>query len=274
MNATTLVKSLLSEAKMPPKDPSAVAIPPKRFRRPDQRQYAALVKRTGTALDRLARRLAAGDVTLAQYDEQAKDILREGHLLASVAGRRRAGDPALTDPVDALRAAVIMRDEARYFSAFVDQVRGKDPRYVADDNAIQWESVAQRSRAYLPRMRVTANQAFVDTSPIGMLFDWAMLGSEHCTVCPSRQDNSPYTSVTLPGMPGDGKTPCRHHCKCVLVRHDGVIGFAPVGWQIPKLKPGDVGDPNAIPIIDIDLTDPYDLSLLNEFFVDGAIPTV
>lgn len=241
----------------PPKD-SPNAKPPSR---PNQAQFAKVCRATGRKLDRLAQQLAAGDLRLTDFQELCLDVLEEGHGLAAALGRRRAGDPVLVDGLDALRARQVMRNEREYFKAFVEQLRDKDKRYVDPEfGTFDPDKIASRSRGYIGKMRGTANNAFVDTSQVYDLFDWVMLAAEHCSQCPELQAGSPYKRDELPTRPGAGETPCRQNCGCVLVRHDGIVGFA--RYNDPsqhKLKPGAVGNDTSggdVPVIDVTHDDP------------------
>lgn len=260
--AVRFVVGLLdAERKAPPEPPRGDPSGAKPSRRPGQAQFARVCRATGRKLDRLAQQLASGEIGLANYEALCLDVLEEGHGLTASLGRRRAGDPIVTDGLDALRARQVMKGESRHFGAFISQLRDGDKRYLDPEfGTFDPDKIASRSRNYLGALRGTANDAFVETSVATDLFDWVMLASEHCYRCPELESGSPYTRDGLPTRPGKCETPCRHNCGCVLVRHDGVVGFA--RYTDPSqhsLKPGAVGDDTSggdVPVIDVTFDDP------------------
>lgn len=221
-DASRLLMSLIGEAKG-------------KKRRPTQatwRNASLLVFRRMNALNLKLRRDA---INATQWYLGMRDVLHEGHSVAGALGRQRAGDLTPRSVVDELWGAEAMQQEIKYLGGFYKALQAKDKRYYDEFDKLKIQPVKSRQFQYVQKLRGTANASFANASAPEMLFDWVMLNSEHCSVCPGRQANSPYTKLTLPSHPGDGSTPCRSNCGCVLVRHDGVIGFARVFDEPPQI---------------------------------------
>jgi len=231
-------------------------------RRPTQRTFARSTKRTAAELNRLAKQLASGDLSVYEFGQHFHDVLEEGHAIAAALGRQRAGDYSALGSADNLRAEAAMRKQGEYLARFADALVARDPRYWDDDKKrYDANKVASRARQYLGGMRGTANTSFVTTSSHDDLFDRVMLSAEHCATCPGKQ-GGPYTIIQVQamGLPGDGSDECGGNCGCVLVRYDGVVGFGRYTDPPPSdLTPGTVSNvPEAgdVPVIDIDPNDP------------------
>jgi hypothetical protein len=238
-------------------------------RRPGQPQFAKATRQVARRLDRLAAQLARGDIDLDQYVAQGLEALEDGHAVSSSLGRRRAGDPAMLGSEDNLRASLVMKEEREYFEAFVQQIREGDSRYADEDGNLDAQRIASRSRNYLGKLRGTANASFLDASTDEDLFDRVMLTTEHCSTCPAKQ-GGPYSrsELRLIGIPGDGRDECRQNCGCVLVRYDGIVGFGRYTERAPRIKPGQLPEPDSddlpdVEVIDIDHDDPA----LTDWFV-------
>lgn len=196
-------------------------------------------------MNALNKKLEKEDIGPTQWFIAMKDVLHEGHTLAGALGRQRAGDLTPRSVVDELWGVVAMREEETYLQGFYQALQNQDKRYYDDFGKVKPGSLKGRQFQYVQKMRGTANQSFANSSDPSMLFDWVMLHSEHCPRCPELQAGSPYTKETLPTHPGSGDTPCRSNCGCVLVRYDGVIGFARVFDEPPVVE--DMPDLFAVP---------------------------
>lgn len=195
------------------------------LRRPAQAQWRSFFLDLSLALGSLVDRLAGRDIDVPSWREATGATLENGHVGASVLGRQRAGDLADQNVLDLIVGRSAFRLDIPYLERFARQVA--DGAYDDGAGGLRTAPMKQRLELYAQRTRGTANAAFVGASGDD-LFDWVMLAAEHCDVCPKRQAGSPYTVRTLPSYPGDGRTPCLANCGCVLVRHDGTIGFARV----------------------------------------------
>lgn len=232
-----------------------------RTRRPGQSAYTRHIlgvrKRIGTLIERAADAALASQASeMAALAGTGIDAIHEGHVGAGVLGRQRAGDYADRMASDELWAARAMAEDEPRWRAFMEQIKNGDSRYVNGDGSLRQEQIQNRANLYTQRMRGTANEAFTAASKEDDLYDWVMLNSEHCPRCPEIEAGSPYTRATLPSHPGDGSTPCRVHCGCVLVRYDGVIGFTRVFDPKPTIEPGEVPDRDAPPADDGDFFAP------------------
>lgn len=186
-------------------------------KRPTQTSYRRLVLDCRNALYRLTPLLGEGN--FASFEQQAKAVLAEAHAEAAAMGRRLGGDPAGRMPSDALIGMEAVRDDAQRLYGWMEQMRAKDRRYYDEDGNLREPQVRNRLNLYTNRLRSTANKGFLVPGDDDALYDWVMLAVEHCSDCPGRQEGSPYTKRTLPGIPGDGSTECKVNCACVLVRY-------------------------------------------------------
>lgn len=195
------------------------------LRRPGQPQWRSFFLNLSLALGSVVDRLAGEEIDAAAWRELTGARLEDGHVRATTLGRQRAGDLTDRNVVDLVSGRARYREDAPYLDRFAEQIAAG--KYDDGRGGLRTAPMKQRLELYAQRTRGTANEAFAHTSGDD-LFDWVMLAAEHCEVCPTRQAGSPYTAATLPSYPGDGRTPCLANCGCVLVRHDGVIGFARV----------------------------------------------
>lgn len=209
-------------------------------RRPSQQNYRVAMQRVLKALHGLTDRLVGGELGLADWEHQMLALLEDGHIVAGVLGRQKAGDLTARTAADYLWSIPAMREDAGRVRGFVQDL--KLGRYSDDYGKFRPGPIQSRQSLYVARMRGTANAAYTSTSPRQSLFDWVMLNPEHCDACPALQEGSPYTQITLPSHPGDGSTPCRVNCGCVLVRYslDGSVkpdvGFARVFDPAPDVS--------------------------------------
>ena len=148
------------------------------------------------------------------------------HSEAIKLGRALAGAKPLDDD-ELLRQARTAKDtESEFLNNFVHQLKADDPRYVDEDGHFIEGSMDARATLYVGRLRGTANQHFVESSPPDLGWVWELGGNEHhCEDCPRMASLSPFTRDTLFSYPGDGSTECLGNCTCRLVRSDGISGF-------------------------------------------------
>lgn len=206
----------------------AVAEPVKTV--PTQADFGSMVKKRRRELHALTGHLYSGKIDIDSWYEGFKAILLDGHTSAWELGRNRSGD--LEDDInDLLRGLGKADQEEVYLRGFWQKLHAKDPRYWSEADK-EWNvaTITARQDLYLGKMRGTANEAFViHTEPELDKFKWQDTGSpEECDVCPEIAASGPYTSATIPTYPGAGDTPCHGYCECILVRTDGVKGFARV----------------------------------------------
>ena len=56
---------------------------------------------------------------------------------------------------------------------------------------------------------------------IGLEWTWYAVGGKVCPDCLARHGNTmQYANWEYVGLPGDGMTMCRDHCKCLLMRNE------------------------------------------------------
>jgi hypothetical protein len=242
-----LASKILSRLEIEAKDDRA-------YRQPRQSNYNAMTERAKVRLRKATAQLSKGAIGLGDWKDLCLIILREAHEEAAALGRRKSGDPLRASWIDGYLAREAMQEDERYLYRFFEQLRAKDERYYQPDGSWRKDRINQRLGNYVQKTRGTANRAFVEVAKPDDLFDWVMLNAEHCSVCPERQEGSPYTKLTLPSHPGDGRTPCTVNCGCVLVKYrlddsiKPVIGYARTFDPPPSLddiKPEDRPDLDA-----------------------------
>lgn len=264
-------------------------------RRPGQNRYADLQNDTVRELVDLARQLHAGKLSTRQWYDDFSNTLARRHKDAWVLGRWLGGDDSAPDSIDDLIGRAKADAESQWLRSFLSDL--ETDKYKDGEGIYDLQRIAWRSRLYAGKLRGTANEAFVTSSDSDAEFEWILGGVEdHCSECPQYAEMSPWKKDEMFTWPCDGRTPCRTHCKCHLVRHDGVAGFRPVKFdssQIPSKEqpalPG-LGVPaskvpnppadgrNVGEAFDFEATEragramKYALKAIDEIHTDGRIP--
>lgn len=195
---------------------------------PGQADFEAMIGRRRRELHAITNRLIDDSAFgLDDWFEQFDAILLEGHTHAWQLGRNLAGD--LSDDINDLLRGMDRRDEESYYlRGFLEALRGKDARYW-DEELDAWrdDAIKARQDLYLGKMRATANDAFVESTPPALDEFYWRLGAveDHCAECPELAELSPYEKATMFTHPGACDTPCKMNCTCYLERGDGVVGF-------------------------------------------------
>lgn len=183
--------------------------------------------------------LESGQISLDDWAEQFYREIKEGHAAAAAMGQGRAGQTHV-DLEEINRIAREKADEeSEHLHDFRAAIAAMDPRYV-DEDGIRPGSLEARTDLYVGKMRGTANQEVVESSPDTALWTWQLGPEQHCPDCPhyaSIIHRVPASEVIA--YPGDGNSACLGHCGCDLVRDDGVTGFANNGAHMasPKAQP-------------------------------------
>lgn len=163
----------------------------------DDRRVQALIAAGGLLLAALARRLAAGDITTAQFIAQATALLQQrAQRAAAVAG---AALP------DAQAADLIDGSALDGYAADIQSGAASPAQTVA--RAALWAGLAWG--AYQMGRTLAAPP---DTQWVWVLDPEA----DHCDDCRANAAGGPYSRDALPGYPADGSTPCLGHCRCHL----------------------------------------------------------
>lgn len=201
---------------------------------PTQSVYNKLEKSTMQRLSRTVPKLVSGKFDIEAWQDAVIGILADKHAAAATLGRNRAGDAAARGNLDDVLGQVVATEEETYLHSFAQDVTGG--RYTLEDGTLDGERIGKRLNLYSRKLLGTCNEAFVQASELGATFDWHLGAVEdHCKgsfACPDLAKNSPYTAQSIPTYPRAGATPCLFHCKCALVRHDGVTGFNPPDLQL------------------------------------------
>ena len=201
------------------------------MKRPTQAAYNKLERATERKLVTATNRLASGKIDVEAWQDKIADILADKHAAAAALGRQRAGDFTERNKDDDVFGQVMATEEARYLGWFADDVTGG--RYTLEDGTLDADRLNSRVTNYSRKLLATANEGFVQASDAADTFDWHQGATEDsCSECPELAKGGPYTAATIPTYPRAGATKCLFHCKCALVRQDGINGFLPPDGQV------------------------------------------
>ena len=193
-----------------------------------QKRFERAIHHHRRSLTSLVQRLESGALDADEFGDSFDALLWKAHTDGVVLGRQHGGDRARANEDDELLGLEIKDGESEYLNNFIEDI--KAGRYTDADGNLRVGAVKQRANLYISKVRGTANEAFVNASDDDELFDWIMLGTEHCDDCPQFAALSPFTKSELYTYPGAGDTECLGNCQCILVRRsDGKEGFKPVG---------------------------------------------
>lgn len=195
---------------------------------PDPAEFVVFASRLDDDMRELARRFAAGELSVERWMQEFDALLKAGHTDAHLIGQRAAG--GFEDVATArFWGGYFAQTEAQYMQGFALDLLAMDPRYFGEDGEWRADAMHNRMRLYLGKTRGTAGYGFVHGSPPGSQYDWELMALEdHCEDCPVIAAGGPYTKETLYTTPGAGDTPCLGNCKCRLVRKDGAVGIDPL----------------------------------------------
>lgn len=174
------------------------------------------------ALWDLANQLFDRTITAEVFGERAAAILQEGHARAAMFGRIRGGVLGPLSAEDRWIADMVMQEQSRFLRRFVNDLASD--KYIGADGEYIRAPINQRVQMYAARMRGTAYDTFVGASENEARFEWILIAEDNCDDCPRLAAGGPYTKLSIPTRPGEGKTQCIMNCKCVLLRDDGVLG--------------------------------------------------
>lgn len=191
-----------------------------------------MLKARRRELHKITQLFTSDKITLDQWFDQMTAVLLEGHTKASYFGRMLAAQEELAgELVDVLHAQAAVDGEDYYLRGFAEAIYNKDPRYW-DAEAEKWKAAAieDRQDLYLPKMRGTANDAFLrESEPFTM--DWLFgLTEKHCIDCLDMNAGNPWKPSEMPTAPGKHELICKLGCDCYLRRSDGVQGFLRVDF--------------------------------------------
>lgn len=181
-------------------------------------------------IQKVTTRFLNGKIDANKWYEQVDSVLHDGHAGAWALGRQRAGDASARGKDDDLAGRAAADHQDQFLLRFRDDLADPSSGLYDADGNLREGAVRARANLYVGAIRGTANQAFVETGPDDVEYDWKLGGTEqHCEECPQIAALSPYRKDTLFAHPGDGSTPCLGNCDCHLERSDGVTGFKKAG---------------------------------------------
>lgn len=199
--------------------------------------------------------LVNGSLTPSQWGASVFATLSHAHPMAYVIGANSLGGEVTPTEAQILLGQT-MRDQAEFLSEFIEDLEEGDPRYrktleelypelgteeeiktrlLEDDKILPakvedfegefWDEkeINRRLFLYNERIRGTANWAAVDMlSPTEEIYWRDDPSPSECDECKGRARVT-WFKGTLPGVPGDGSTPCMVHCRCHLELADGTV---------------------------------------------------
>jgi hypothetical protein len=185
-----------------------------------QERLNALLERTWDTLADLARQVASGEITPAEFGDRMAAALETAHAAAVVLGREHGGDDAPQDQDDRRFAERMVDQEAEFLAGFVADL---ESGHYTGDGAAAAAAIERRAEMYGNALVGTALAVWVLTLPPTTLYWWRLGPAEkNCGDCPSRAAGSPYTRGTLPEW---GTAECLSYCKCFVETGDGQRGF-------------------------------------------------
>jgi hypothetical protein len=189
-----------------------------------QKEMNALITGVRETVDAIAGAVVSGAIDAAEFGRQLAGTLEPAHGEAFSLGRRRGGDLAAFDDVDALRGERIMDDERPFLDRFVKDIQ--EGRYSGDGGELSAAGILARARLYVRSVESSADDGFVSTGFDDESYNWRLGSGESCSDCVTLSEGGPYTVDELAGRyPGSGSTVCLVNCQCVLERSDGVASF-------------------------------------------------
>lgn len=154
----------------------------------------------------LSQRLLDGSISLADWQQQAMQLVKATHLAAGVAAH---GGRAQMAPADYGAIGRRLRDEYAYLRGFAQEIA--DGRQPLDGRLVARARLygqAARSNYEAVRLR--------DDRTRGMAVERNVLGAgEHCSVCPALARRGWVPIGTLPPV---GARPCRSNDRCTIER--------------------------------------------------------
>lgn len=194
---------------------------------PSQADYAVMVQQRRRELVALANKLGAESLTPGAWADLFNAVLQKGHGKAWFLGRVLAGDLRPFGDTDVLKGIAKADEDADYLRGFLDDLLARDPRYW-DEDGVRLRQVLNRMNLYIGKMRGTANEALVESSPKNIEWYWRLgAAEEHCQDCPQLAALSPYSRDANLGYPGSGDTECLGNCTCYIELSNGLRGFDP-----------------------------------------------
>jgi hypothetical protein len=167
---------------------------------------------------------AGGIISKDQAVSRALGAFIESHANAAFAGRSLNGIAHPIDDADRALGRLVSQEQSQYFEGFLGQILAG--KYNDENGEIREDAIEARSSLYGARLRGTANESWAISLPEGELVHWRTGATEdHCSVCPSLEEDGPYKRNELPTHPGNNETPCLFNCLCYLESDSGSQGF-------------------------------------------------
>lgn len=161
---------------------------------------------TYSTLENLTNSLYSGQISVSQWQIGIASELKDAHLAQSIFA---VGGKANMTAANYGRVGGVLADEYRYLTRFAQQI--------ANGQISQAQALA-RIRQYGNATQQSYYREYAQATPDNEVIHWDLNPAEHCGDCLDLNSGSPYTSATLPTVPGAGNTQCRGNCKCTLRR--------------------------------------------------------
>lgn len=167
---------------------------------------------------------ASSSFNPATFAKQMQERLLPIHTQAATLGRLRAMGVTATRKLldnptsaDILAGQINTESQVKYLQKLGEQIEAGE---------VSEPQIAVRIKAFGQRAVGTANDAWKDSLPDDALLTWNDTGDEaECGDCSDLADGSPYTSESIPTMPGMGDTECSVNCRCFVTTEDGDSSF-------------------------------------------------
>jgi len=164
--------------------------------------------------------LETQNLSVKGFADQVIEGLTPLHIKAATLGRVRATGgtmPALPSDADIALGTRVADSQRIYLEKMATQILAEE---------LSDKQVADRMKLYGQRTVGTANESWKGNVADTTLINWIDTGDKsECEDCHVLADNGPYTTDTLPSVPGDGATECQVQCRCYLETEGGERSF-------------------------------------------------
>jgi hypothetical protein len=161
---------------------------------------------SGTAADDLARLVAGGGLSPADFSLLARQEIKEEYLRQYLLGR---GGLAQMKPADYGSIGGMLKEQYKYFNQFAKDIA---------DGKLSEEQIAARMRMYTNSSREAYERAHQrNAKDVGMDEEsWELGAAEHCDDCVELNGEGWQPIGHFQFLPGSGHTQCLTNCQCEI----------------------------------------------------------